>query len=99
MEQQQTRNFWLTSRGIVAATGIGFLLYFLVIEHGEHLFPYLPYFILLLCPFMHFFMHRSHGHDGEHKKHGEVASDEYQRGHKDGMKESQTKAEDYDARR
>jgi len=33
--------------------------------------PYLPYLILLLCPFIHFFMHGSHGHghhDGEQRK-------------------------------
>ena len=35
---------------------------FLWNEHRTHLFEYLPYLILLLCPFMHFFMHKGHGH-------------------------------------
>ena len=30
-------------------------------EHRNYLFEYLPYLILLLCPFMHFFMHRGQG--------------------------------------
>ncbi len=81
MNNQPSQNFWLTGRGLVAATGIGFLLYFLVIEHGEHLFPYLPYLILLLCPFMHFFMHGSHSH-GDEKPSG----DQYMKGYEDGLK-------------
>lgn len=46
---------------------IGFLLiigYFLVMEHKAHLEGvrgYLPYLLLLACPFMHFFMHHGHG--------------------------------------
>ncbi|MBL4799439.1 MAG: DUF2933 domain-containing protein, partial [Oleispira sp.] len=37
--------------------------------------------ILLACPFMHMFMHKSHGHD--HHKSSED-NDEYQRGLEDG---------------
>lgn len=39
-------------------------------EHQAHLLGVLPYLILLLCPLLHLFMHRGHGHgrdkDGPH---------------------------------
>ena len=37
-------------------------------EHRAHLFGVLPYLILLLCPFIHLFMHRGHNHSGD--RHG-----------------------------
>nr|WP_136251524.1 DUF2933 domain-containing protein [Ningiella ruwaisensis] len=64
-------SFWKTPSGWAALGLIAAASYFLFFEHGEHVWPYLPYLILLLCPFMHFFMHGSHGHghhDGEHRK-------------------------------
>ena len=42
---------------IVAAVGVGLL----VIDHWAHVFGVLPYVVLLACPLMHVFMHRSHG--------------------------------------
>ncbi|GAB4336700.1 MAG: hypothetical protein Kow0089_07300 [Desulfobulbaceae bacterium] len=35
--------------------------FFLWTEHRAHLLGILPYLVLLLCPLMHFFMHRGHG--------------------------------------
>jgi hypothetical protein len=45
--------------------------YFLVTEHREHLFDYLPYLLLLACPLMHLFGHggHSHRHHGDADKH------------------------------
>jgi hypothetical protein len=37
-------------------------LAYLIIEHRPHLFGWLPYLVLLACPLMHLFMHRSHRH-------------------------------------
>jgi len=55
---------------------IGFLAiaaFFLITEHTAHVFGVLPYLILLLCPLMHFFMHRGHG---DHSVHGHRHGDE-----------------------
>lgn len=39
-------------------------LFFLWQEHRAHLLGALPYVLLLLCPIIHVFMHRGHGHAG-----------------------------------
>ncbi|HRH40833.1 MAG TPA: DUF2933 domain-containing protein [Pyrinomonadaceae bacterium] len=44
----------------------GFLIiaaFFLFSEHQAHFLGFLPYLLLLLCPFLHFFMHG--GHNGK----------------------------------
>ncbi len=47
---------------------VGFLSiagFFLVTEHGAHVFGILPFLLLLACPFLHYFMHGGHGgHSG-----------------------------------
>lgn len=48
---------------------VGFLViagYVLILEHGTHLAPYLPWLILLACPLMHLFMHHGHGSQKQH---------------------------------
>lgn len=60
-------SFWATSNGLAAIVLIGAVAYFLLTEHRAHTIAALPWLILLLCPFMHFFMHRGHGGgSGEH---------------------------------
>ncbi len=39
-------------------------VFFLWTEHRAHLLGALPYVLLLLCPAIHFFMHRGHGDHG-----------------------------------
>ncbi|WP_038003341.1 DUF2933 domain-containing protein [Teredinibacter turnerae] len=69
MKNQYKLSFWLNPKGGAAIGLIASATYFLVIEHRQHLFEYLPYIILLMCPLMHFVMHRGDGsHSGE--KHG-----------------------------
>jgi hypothetical protein len=48
--------------------------FYLVTEHTAHLWGYLPYALLLLCPLLHLFMHGGHGgapdqqnNDGQHR--------------------------------
>lgn len=60
-------NFWYTSRGVITLCGIGFIAYFLFMEHRQHLAAWLPYGILLLCPLMHLFMHHGHHSDLDSK--------------------------------
>jgi len=58
---------------------IGFLAvaaFFLITEHTAHVLGALPYLILLLCPLLHFFMHRGHGsHGGHGQRHGAEKED------------------------
>lgn len=37
--------------------------FYVVREHFSHVYPYLPYLILLICPLMHFFGHGHGAHD------------------------------------
>lgn len=45
--------------------------FFLLKEHRAHVFGVLPFLLLLLCPVIHFFMHRGHGAGG----HGQPDTD------------------------
>ena len=62
-------SFWASSKGFVALLFIASASYFLIIEHREHLFEWLPFLIILLCPVMHLFM--QHGHEG-HSNHSDT---------------------------
>ena len=42
---------------------LAILGYFLITEHQAHVILYLPYLLLLACPFMHLFMHHGN-HEG-----------------------------------
>lgn len=61
------RHRWITY------IGLGILAYFLLVEHREHVLPFLPYLFLLACPLMHLFMHGGHGHHG-HSQQGKDPS-------------------------
>ena len=53
----------------------GFLLiagFFLVTEHRAHVYPYLPFLLLLACPLLHLF----HGHGGHGKEEKETKKDQ-----------------------
>ena len=74
-------SFWFSLHGLATVLLVGGALYFLLVEHGEHVYPILPYLILLMCPLMHVSMHKGH-----HKK-GHVNDNEaYRRGLEDGRR-------------
>tara|TARA_R110002110_G_scaffold12718_3_gene60887 strand:+ start:49574 stop:49834 length:261 start_codon:yes stop_codon:yes gene_type:complete len=83
---------------MAALVMIGVATFFLFAEHRVHIFQSLPFFLILLCPLMHFFMHRGHNHDagGEHemtaphamKKRQAVEKEAYQRGLEEGRNQS-----------
>jgi hypothetical protein len=56
--------YWI---GVCALLIVG--AFFLWTEHRAHLLGVLPYLIFLLCPAIHFFMHRGGhgGHGGHHE--------------------------------
>lgn len=88
MSTQKT-SFWFTPKGLAALGLIAAATYFLLIEHQEHVWQYLPFIILLACPLMHIFMHGGHGGHGGHdeKENEEQSKGDYQRGLEDGRKE------------
>lgn len=45
-----------------AACFVALVAFYLLTEHLQHTMGALPYALLLLCPLMHFFMHRGHHH-------------------------------------
>jgi hypothetical protein len=54
--------WWKSRAGLVTLFFLAAAGYFLITEHQAHVVPILPWLILLLCPLMHFFHHRGHGH-------------------------------------
>lgn len=58
---------WLCSRNCLVFLGfLAIAAFFLWEEHKAHILGYLPYFLLLLCPLLHLFLHggRGGGHRG-----------------------------------
>ena len=59
--KSRAKPIWKNPLVIVCVMIAGYWVY---TYHAEHALGFLPYAILLLCPFMHFFMHGGHGHGG-----------------------------------
>lgn len=69
---------WMKKHRFGTFLGLVLILIYLLVEHKQHVVLYLPYFFLLLCPFMHFFMH---GHGGySRESHTENTNDHCQHG-------------------
>ena len=78
--------YWTSLHGLASLALIGAALYFLLVEHGAHTLPYLPFLIIVMCPLMHLFMHKGHGAHGhrDHKNHD--VEEAYRRGLEEGRK-------------
>lgn len=59
---------------------LGIAIFFLWEEHRAHILGIAPYVLLLMCPLIHFFMHRAHGGHGA----GHTAHDGQVHRHEDG---------------
>lgn len=67
---------WYSRRNWMTIFFIAVISFYLFTEHQAHLFGVLPWLILLACPLMHLFMHRSHGgHDHSSRQHNEGKDD------------------------
>lgn len=87
--------YWTSLHGLATLALIGAALYFLLVEHGAHTLPYLPYLIILLCPLMHLFMHKGHGGRGhEEKGHGEHQHQDVEEAYRRGLEEGRKNAKD-----
>ena len=63
-QQSENRKGWLESRSNwVLLAFLAIAGFYLITEHRAHLLGFLPFLILLACPFMHMFMHHGHGDD------------------------------------
>ena len=70
---------WLRSpTGLILLAFLGIASFYLVTEHTAHVFGFLPYVLLLLCPLLHLFMHGGHGGHGGH---GDKAGSQEHAGH------------------
>ena len=90
---KEKETFQLTPKRLAAYGLIGAASYFLLIEHREHLYEWLPFLILASCPLMHIFMHGGHGGHGGHEekeapKLEELEDESYRRGLEEGKKQS-----------
>lgn len=63
---------WLKRHRWGTYLALGILAYFLLVEHREHVFPFLPYLIILACPLMHIFMNSGHRHERHPRRDQEV---------------------------
>ena len=73
-DHERRTGYYLYRVGLWGALGI--ITYFLFTEHRAHVIQFLPFLLLLACPFMHVFMHKGHGgHDAHsHEAHDQESS-------------------------
>ena len=60
------KRWWRSRDGVIMVIFLAFAGFFLITEHRAHVFQYLPWLIILACPFLHLFMHHGHGNHRDH---------------------------------
>lgn len=95
MTKSTNHSFWLSTRGLAAISLIGFASYFLLMEHSQHLFEFLPYLIILLCPLMHIFMHKGHDHGSKGHSQPQLSEQEKEEAYRKGYEQGR-QAVDHD---
>ena len=68
--RSRTQSWLLSPVGVAMAVVLLAAAYYLGTYHLEHVIGLLPFGFLLLCPFMHLFMHGGHGGHGWRGVHG-----------------------------
>jgi hypothetical protein len=63
-DKQAHPSFWRTPFALAATVLAVAASAYLYLVHRDHVLALLPYAFLALCPLMHVFMHRGHGHGG-----------------------------------
>jgi hypothetical protein len=59
--QAAAPGFWRSRAGIAFAVFAVPVAAYLLFNHTAHVFQWLPFGLILLCPLMHIFMHGGHG--------------------------------------
>lgn len=80
-------SFWATLPGGAVLILIAFIGYSLLKNHSMHLVQWLPFLIILLCPLMHFFMHRGHEHSNHNSS--DQSQTDYNKGYSDAVRDQQ----------
>lgn len=57
-------SFLRSRAGLVLIGFLAIAAFYLATEHTAHVFGYLPFALVLLCPLLHLFMHGGHGGHG-----------------------------------
>ena len=71
-------SFLRSPAGMVLLASLAIAAIYLLTEHTAHVFSLLPFALLLLCPFLHLFMHGGHGNHDEHTDTNTKSADSHQ---------------------
>ena len=62
-------SFLRSPSGLVLLAFLAIAGFYLITEHTAHVFGFLPYALILLCPILHLLMHGGHGGHEDHSAH------------------------------
>ena len=59
-EMNKNQKSWLSRHRWISYVALIIIAYYLLSEHRQHAFAYLPFLFLAACPLMHVLMHGGH---------------------------------------